>query len=78
MVVRESIRQSLEREVNFSVVGEAGDGEEAVQMAKQLKPDVIVMDISLPKLNGIEATKQIKASQPSTSGLGLTADDDEQ
>jgi len=78
VVVRESIRQSLEREANFSVVGEAGDGEEAVQMAKQLKPDVIVMDISLPKLNGIEATKQIKVSQPSAIVLVLTAYDYEQ
>jgi NarL family two-component system response regulator LiaR len=78
VVVRESIRQSLEREANFSVVGEAGDGEEAVRMAQQLKPDVIIMDISLPKLNGIEATKQIKALQPSAIILVLTAYDYEQ
>ena len=78
VVVRESIRQSLEREANFSVVGEAGDGEEAVRMARELKPDVIVMDISLPKINGIEATKQIKALQPSAIVLVLTAYDYEQ
>jgi len=78
VVVRESIRQSLEREANFHVVGEAGDGEEAVRMAKQLSPDVIIMDISLPKLNGIEATKQIKAFQPSAVILVLTAYDYEQ
>ena len=71
VVVRESIHQSLEREPNFTVVGEAGDGEEAVRMARELKPDVIVMDISLPKINGIEATKQIKAFQPSAIVLGL-------
>jgi len=76
--VRESIHQSLEREANFTVVGEAGDGEEAVRMARELKPDVIVMDISLPKINGIEATKQIKAFQPSVIVLGLTAYDYEQ
>lgn len=78
VVVRESIRRFLEREANFEVVGEAGDGEEAVQMASQLKPDVIVMDISMPKLNGIEATKQIKALQPSAVILILTAYDYEQ
>jgi len=78
VVVRESIRQFLEREANFEVVGEAGDGEEAVQMVSQLKPDVIVMDISMPKLNGIEATKQIKALQPSAVVLILTAYDYEQ
>ena len=78
VVVRESIRRFLEREANFEVVGEAGDGEEAVQMASQLKPDVIVMDISMPKLNGIEATKQIKALQPSAVVLILTAYDYEQ
>lgn len=78
VVVRETIRQCLERQADFSVVGEAGDGEEAVRMAMQLKPDVIVMDISLPKLNGIEATRQIKASQPSAIVLVLTAYDYEQ
>ena len=78
VVVRESIRQSLEREPNFKVVGEASDGEEAVQMASQLSPDVIIMDISMPKLSGIEATKQIKASQPSAVVLILTAYDYEQ
>ena len=78
MVVRESIRQSLEREASLVVVGEAGDGEEAVRMAEKLKPDVIIMDISIPKLNGIEATKQIKELQPSAIVLVLTAYDYEQ
>ena len=77
-LVMESIRQSLEREANFAVVGEAADGEEAVRIARELKPDVIVMDISLPKINGIEATKQIKAFQPSAIILALTAYDYEQ
>ena len=78
VVVRESIRQSLERNPNFKVVGEANDGEEAVKMARELKPDVIIMDISMPKLNGIEATKQIKANQSSVAILALTAYDYEQ
>ena len=78
VIVRESIRQTLERDAHFQVVGEAGDGEEAVRMARQFEPDVIIMDISIPKLNGIEATKQIKLFQPSAVILVLTAYDYEQ
>jgi DNA-binding NarL/FixJ family response regulator len=77
-VVRESIRESLEREAQFKVVGEASDGEQAVSMARELRPDVIIMDISMPRLNGIEATSQIKAFLPSVAVLVLTAYDDEQ
>jgi len=78
VVVRESIRQALEREPNLKVVGEAGSGVEAVEMVRRLKPDVILMDISMPKLNGIEATKQIKSFQPGARVLILTAYDYEQ
>ncbi len=60
------------------MVGEASDGEEAVRLAKQLKPDVIIMDIAMPKLNGIEATKQIKQLPFSTHILILTAYDYEE
>ncbi len=77
-VVRESIRESLERETQFKVIGEASDGEQAVKMARELKPDVIIMDISMPRLNGIEATRQIKAFYPQVAILVLTAYDDEQ
>ena len=77
-VVRESIRESLSREAEFNVVGEASDGEEAVLLAQKLVPDVILMDISMPVLNGIEATRRIKAFQPSVAILILTAYDDEQ
>lgn len=78
IIVRESIRQSLERKPGFVVVGEASDGEEAVRMTQELKPDIIIMDISMPKLNGIEATRKIKAVQPSAAILVLTAYDYEQ
>jgi len=78
VVVRESICQLLERESDLMVVGQAGDGEEAVELARQLKPDVVVMDIAMPKLNGIEATKLIKAHNPLTAVLILTAYDYDQ
>lgn len=62
----------------MEVVGEAGDGEEAVNLATSLKPDVAIMDISMPKMDGIEATKLIKAACPSISVLALSAYDDDQ
>jgi NarL family two-component system response regulator LiaR len=78
IVVRQSLRQFLEHERDLEVVGEAGNGEEAVQLTAQLKPDVTVMDIAMPNVNGIEATKRIKISNPSTSVLALTAYDYDQ
>jgi len=77
-IMREGVREFIKREADMEVVGEAGDGEEAVKLAVQLKPDVIVMDIRMPKLNGIEATKQIKSQLPNTAILILTAYDSDQ
>ena len=77
-VVRQGIREILLREEDIEIVGEVGDGEEAVQAAGQVEPDVILMDIAMPKLNGIEATRQIKKSHPSISILVLTAYDNEE
>ncbi len=72
-VLREGMRNLLEEEADFEVVGEASDGEEAAKLAAELKPDVVVMDIVMPKLNGIEATKLIKKNTPSAAVLILTA-----
>src|SRR5712671_6772348 len=58
-VVRQGLRALLEAEVDMSVVGEAENGHQAVQLAKRLQPDVVVMDIGMPWLNGLEATRQI-------------------
>lgn len=77
-VVREGTRQILEREPDLKVVAEAGDGEEAVRLASSSKPDVAIIDIAMPKVDGIEATRQIKALYPTIAVLILTAYDDDQ
>jgi len=78
VIVREGTRQLIQREPDMEVVGEAGDGEEAIELANKLHPDVVIMDIAMPRLNGIEATKQIKALHPAISVLILTAYDNDQ
>ena len=78
VLVREGTRELLEQEEDIEVVAEAGDGEEAVHLAVVHRPDIAIMDISMPRLNGIEATKQIKALHPATAVLVLTAYDDDQ
>jgi NarL family two-component system response regulator LiaR len=78
VITREGIRRLLEVEKGVTVVGEAGDGEEAVQKVSELKPDVVIMDIAMPKLNGIEATRQIKLNNPRVAVLILSAYDDDE
>lgn len=78
ILVREGTRGMLEREPDLEVVGEAGDGEQAVSLAERLKPDVAIVDIAMPKLDGIQATKEIKKRSPSTAVLVLTAYDDDE
>ncbi|ACZ61530.1 MULTISPECIES: response regulator transcription factor [Dehalococcoides] len=72
-VLREGMSRLLSQEKDIEVVGEAGDGQEAVDMVAQFKPDVVLMDIVMPRLTGVEATKLIKKNNPSTCILILTA-----
>jgi len=78
IVVREGTKQILEREEDLRVVAEASDGREAIALAEREQPDVAVVDISMPVLNGIEATKGIKKVSPRTAVLVLTAYDDDE
>lgn len=77
-VVREGTRRILEQHPGLQVVGEAADGREAVELVERLQPDVAILDIAMPQVNGIEATRQIKAHHPATSVLVLSAYDDDQ
>jgi DNA-binding NarL/FixJ family response regulator len=76
-VVRSGLRHIVEAQPNWQVVAEAGDGKEAVRKALETKPDVAVIDYSLPRINGVEATRQIRAAQSCTEVLILTMHDNE-
>jgi two-component system NarL family response regulator len=75
-MVREGLRAILERDEGCTVVGEAASGREAVQLARSLKPDVVVMDVAMSDLNGIEATRQILASMPGARIVALSSHSD--
>ena len=77
-LVREGTKQMLEGQSGIEIVGEASDGEQAIRLVATLDPDVVLMDIAMPVLNGIEATRRIKQDSPRTSVLVLTAYDDDQ
>ena len=75
VILRQGTRQLLEHESDMEVVGEASDGAEAVQLVSKLKPDIVIIDVAMPGMNGIEATKKIKEILPGTKILVLTGYD---
>ena len=71
-MVREGLRSLLEKEDDIEVVGEAEEGRKAVELVKELQPDVVVMDITMPNLNGVDATRQIVSEFPKTKIIALS------
>lgn len=77
-LVRKGIASILATEASFKLVGEAGNGREAVEMFRELRPDVVLMDLRMPEMDGIEATKQIRQIQPDAKIIALTSYDGDQ
>jgi NarL family two-component system response regulator LiaR len=77
-LLRDGIVHLLEKETDFEVVGQACNGEEAVRLVNEKMPDVVVMDIEMPRVDGIDATRQIKANHPQVSIIALTIHDTEE
>ncbi len=76
-IVREGFRKMLELEKDFKIVGEAQDGRQAVALVKKLRPEVVLMDIAMPLLNGLEATRQVAKAFPATKIIILSAHSDD-
>jgi two-component system, NarL family, response regulator NreC len=77
-IIRQGIRSLLEKEIGIEVVGEAEDGRETVRLAGELKPDVVVMDVSMPNLNGVEATRKVCEANPEVKVIALSVHSDDQ
>lgn len=75
-LMRKALRVTLENEPDFNIIAEANNGEDAVNLANQLQPNIIIMDVSMPVMNGLEATREIKEKYPQIAVLALTVHDD--
>jgi len=77
-IVRQGVRALVESQTGWEICGEASTGREAVDLAERLKPDIVIMDIGMPELNGLDATRQIKRALPVTEVLIFTANETEE
>jgi DNA-binding NarL/FixJ family response regulator len=77
-ILREGLRRVIEKDAGLKVIAEAVDGQSAVTLARELSPDVVIMDITMPGLNGIEATRRILSEAPNIKILALSMHSDEQ
>ncbi len=77
-VMRQGLIKLIAGQPDIQVVGEAANGREAVDLVRRLKPDVVVMDVSMPEMDGIEATRRIKEESPNVRVIGLSMYEDEQ
>jgi two-component system response regulator NreC len=78
VIVRAGLRMLFQAESDMEIVGEVGSGEDAVSAVQQLEPDVVIMDVAMPGMGGIEATRRVKEAHPDTAVLALTMHEDEQ
>jgi len=76
-MVRQGLRLLIDSQADMRVVGEAANGREVIQKARELKPDIVVMDLSMPELNGLQATEQLKIALPEIKVVAITANEDE-
>ncbi len=76
-MVRDGLRLLIDGQPDLRVIGEAANGREVLQKARELKPDVVVMDLSMPELNGLQATERLKAESPEIQVVAMTANEDE-
>jgi DNA-binding NarL/FixJ family response regulator len=74
---RKTLRHLLERRTDVEVLGEAGNGEEAVRLSDDLRPDAVLMDLAMPRMNGLEATRRLKARRPDLAVIILTVHDED-
>ncbi len=76
-LLRQGIKNVLSLEPDFDIIGEAGDGEEAISQVESLKPDILLLDVNMPRMNGLEVTRRLKTSAAAVKVIILTIHDDE-